>query len=92
MGRLLIKHADYFDGRLNKLHKAANIIIDENLVKEITYDEVSEDSFVNIIDAKGYVVIPGLVDNHVHTAMHLGNGARYDETIVHGVSNAKRFL
>lgn len=90
--KILIKNADYFNGRTDELQKGFRIIVDGNLVTEITRDEVSEEQFDRVLDAKDYTVIPGLVDNHVHTAMHLGNGARFDETIVHGVSNAKRFL
>ena len=90
--KILIKHADYFDGRTDALKRDAKIVVEDNLVTEITYDAVSEEGFDRVLDAQGYTVLPGLVDNHVHTAMHLGNGARFDETIVHGVRNAKRFL
>lgn len=84
-----IIHANVFDGRHAELKKNASIIIDRNLVKEITPEKISLDNFEVVIDAKNKTVIPGLVDNHVH--LMFGNN-RIDELIVHGVRNARNFL
>jgi imidazolonepropionase-like amidohydrolase len=89
--KILIKNAKVFNGRENHLKENANIIIEENLVKEITQQPVSEENFEQIIDAQGRVVIPGLVDNHAHIASQEAD-VRPDETVVHGVATAKRML
>lgn len=91
MSRTLIQNAKVFDGRNNRLKEHANIVIEENLVKEITQEPVSIEQFDTVIDAREHVVIPGLVDNHVHLSMQEGN-ERLDETVVHSVHNAKRML
>lgn len=91
MRRKLIKNANVFDGHHLKLKEHRNIIIEENLVKEITADEVSEENFDEIIDAKGYTVIPGLTDAHVHIS-HNGDEKdheyRMDELAVRSVKTA----
>ena len=95
MSRKLIKHADVFDGRHAKLIEAVNIIIEGNLVKEIVPGEVSEEGFEEIIDAEGYVVIPGLTDAHVHVSHNESDRnyeARVDEMAVRSTRVAKDML
>lgn len=62
----LIKNVNVFDGKNSVLQMAKNIIIEENIVKEITSGEVSEEQFEEIIDGKNLVAMPGMVDAHVH--------------------------
>lgn len=91
MTKILIRNARVFDGRHSRLKEHANIVIEDNLIGEIIQDPVSEEHFETVIDAQDRVVIPGLVDSHVHLAMQEGN-ARLDETVVHSVHNARRML
>lgn len=62
----LIKNVNVFDGKNSTLQTAKNIIIEENIVKEITSDKVSEEHFEEIIDGKNLTAMPGMVDAHVH--------------------------
>lgn len=84
-----IIHANVFDGKHAELIKNASIVIDGNIVKEITAEKINTAEFEAVIDAEGKTVIPGLVDNHVH--LMFGND-RIDELTVHGVRNARNFL
>ena len=87
----LIKNAKLFDGKSKKLREHASVIIENHFIKEIIQNDISEEQFDEVIDAQQKTVIPGLVDNHVHIAMPYAN-MRLDETIVHGINNAKRML
>ena len=45
MGKILIKNANVFDGKNPKLLEHASIVIDGNLVSEITQNPVVEENF-----------------------------------------------
>ncbi len=87
----LIKNARLFDGRNFEYKEHSQIVIEGNLVSEITQNPVSEENFDEIIDAGGRVVVPGLVDSHVHLGGQQKD-QRWDETVVHGVAHAERML
>lgn len=92
----LIKNATVFDGKHAELKKKQNIIIENNLVKEITNQPVCEENFVEVIDANGKVTIPGLTDAHIHISHNqVEQGAdetRIDEAAVRSVKIAERTL
>ncbi len=87
----LVKNARVFDGRHEILTEHASIVIDGDLVEEITQETLPEESFGQVTDAGNRIVIPGLVDHHVHLGMP-GKDMRVDEAVVHGVAHAKRML
>lgn len=95
MGKKLIKHANVFDGKNPKLKENVNIVIEENLVKEIVAGEVSEENFDEVIDVEGYTVIPGLTDAHVHVSHNESireYEPRIDEMAVRSTRVAKDML
>ena len=48
--------------------KVGNIIIEGNIIKEITDSEIEDgDKFDRTIDAGGKIVIPGLINGHMHS-------------------------
>lgn len=92
----LIKGGNVFDGNHEALKMHANVVIEDNMVKEITNDEVSEERFERVICAEGRTVIPGLTDAHCHIALS-GGGAemeclRADETAIMAAKNAEEML
>lgn len=88
---ILVKNGRVFDGRKPELLEHASIIIEGNLVSEITQETVAEDRFDRVIDVGNRVILPGLVDSHAHLASS-HKDERWDETIVHGVNHARRML
>ena len=65
----IIKNANVFNGKNEQLIKNVTIVIEDNLVKEITTKEVNENDFDEVLDAEGRTIIPGLIDAHVHLAL-----------------------
>jgi len=92
---ILIKNANVFDGKHSELKENVNIIIENNLVKEIVGGTIIEDNFDTVIDAQNKTVIPGLTDAHVHL-FFTGNGVtdtwRLDEKAVRSVRFARDML
>jgi imidazolonepropionase-like amidohydrolase len=92
---ILIKNANIFDGKHFNLKANANIIIEQNLVKEIVNGAISEDRFQTVYDAENNTVIPGLTDAHVHlsnTDSKPSDNRRIDEKAVRSVRFAKDML
>lgn len=92
----LIKNANVFNGHSDTTLENAKIIIADNLVLEVTTQEVCEDSFDSIIDAKGCTAIPGLIDCHVHMSIS-GipkelDEMRIDEAAIRAAKNAEEML
>ena len=63
----LIKNANVFDGESEKLREGVDVLIDGNLIKQIGKG-IDASGEVEIIDAGGRTLIPGLIDAHWHTA------------------------
>ena len=69
MLKKLIKNAQIFDGKHQKLIENAAIVIEDTLVKDIVQEEVDSAQFDKVIDASGLTAIPGLTDAHVHVSI-----------------------
>jgi imidazolonepropionase-like amidohydrolase len=73
--KILVKNVNVFDGMNNKITESANIVIEDNLVTDITQEEIPEEGFDDLIDARGNWAIPGLIDAHVHIGATAGFAA-----------------
>ena len=62
---ILIKNVKVFDGENEALIENANVLIEGNLIKEVSTSKISSKG-ATIIDGKGYTIVPGLIDSHVH--------------------------
>lgn len=82
---ILIKNGRLIDP-LSKKDEVVDIAIEDGKIKKIGKIEVNE-KFKEIIDAKGYIVSPGLIDVHVHFR---DPGFTYKEDILTGAKSAAR--
>ena len=74
--RTLISHVNVFNGKDKKLLMDANVLVEGNLIKQVSVDEIAAPGAV-VIDGGGRTLIPGLIDVHVHLAIN----SVFDETI-----------
>lgn len=70
----LIKNAAVFDGHSSGLVQGKKIVIEDDIVTEITADEVSEENFDEVFDGTGMVAMPGMTDAHVHMGCLFAKG------------------
>lgn len=64
----LIKNVNIFDGTSDKLFMNHDVLIEENLIKEIGIGLTAPDS-ARIIDGQGKTLMPGLHDMHTHISL-----------------------
>lgn len=63
--QILIKDINIFNGKSERITKA-NILIEGQLIKQISASNISVNENTVIIDGTGKYVMPGLIDAHVH--------------------------
>lgn len=63
----LIQNVNIFDGQNEKLIENANVLIEGNLIKQVSAKKISADG-ATVIDGKGGTLMPGLIDMHWHSA------------------------
>src|SRR5689334_15996724 len=78
MPTLLIRNADYLvtvDATRRMLRDGAVAVRDDRIVAVGKTAEVAPRfSDAEVIDARGKLVLPGLIDSHIHNAQQLGRG------------------
>ena len=93
----LVKADSYLDVRSGKLIKPANIIIENGLIKSINPKSIPDK--IEVIDLAGQVLLPGLMDMHVHLDMDFVEGYQFQlvtesasKRALRGVKNAEKTL
>lgn len=60
-----IKNANVFDGGYEKLQIGVDVLVEDNLIREIGKNLSANNA--EVIDANGKILIPGLIDAHWHS-------------------------
>jgi len=63
--RVLFTNVSVFDGEHEKLINKANVLVEGNLIKQVSTKPISADG-ATMIDGGGRTMIPGLIDAHYH--------------------------
>ena len=76
---ILFKNVDVFDGKSPHLLQNVHVLVKGNQIESVTDAEpfVPPNSKVIQVDGKGRVLMPGLIDNHYHTAFASGKMASF---------------
>jgi len=64
--RMLIKNVRIFDGFSADLKEGAQILIEGSTIKRITDEPQANDPDCSVIDGKGHVLMPGIINSHYH--------------------------
>lgn len=93
----LIKADAYLDVKNGQLITPANILIDDELITAINPTSIPDN--VEVIDLKGKILLPGLMDMHVHLDMDFVNNYQYllvtesgSKQTLRAAKNAKKTL
>lgn len=70
-GSVLFENVRIFDGTSEQLSALANVLVVDNKIEQISTDAIAAptDREVLRINGDGRVLMPGLIDNHVHIVM-----------------------
>ena len=64
--QILIKGARVFDGKSTELTKPVNVLVEGNIIKQISSNNIQTNQDALIINGNGKTLMPGLIDAHVH--------------------------
>jgi len=64
--QIVIQNVDIFDGKNEKLAKGMSVLVEGNKIAKIA-KSIPVPAGATVIDAKGKVLMPGLIDAHWHT-------------------------
>lgn len=63
---IVFRGARIFDGNSEILRQGLDVVVADGVIREITDRRVEADNFAEIIECGGRVLMPGLIDAHVH--------------------------
>jgi imidazolonepropionase-like amidohydrolase len=65
--RVLITNVNVFDGKNEQLLEGANVLVENNLIKTISTQDIDAEDAL-IIEGNGRTLMPGFIDVHTHIA------------------------
>ncbi|PMM39041.1 metal-dependent hydrolase family protein [Vibrio splendidus] len=92
----LFTNVDIFNGTEDKLYEDHHVLIEDNLIKQISATPI-EAGEADVIDGQGKTLMPGLIDGHAHVMINYNFGdieSNKDLTdiSIHATQVAKRYL
>ncbi|MEZ8110983.1 amidohydrolase family protein [Vibrio splendidus] len=92
----LFTNVDVFNGTENKLYEDHHVLVEDNLIKQISASPI-EASEAEVIDGQGKTLMPGLIDGHAHVMINYNFGdietnKDLTDISIHATQVAKRYL
>ncbi|UXA00453.1 metal-dependent hydrolase family protein [Vibrio splendidus] len=92
----LFTNVDVFNGTENKLYEDHHVLVEDNLIKQISANPI-EAGEATVIEGEGKTLMPGLIDGHAHVMINYNFGdieSNKDLTdiSIHATQVAKRYL
>lgn len=67
----LFKNVHVWDGTSDGITNKTNVLIENNIIKKVRASDNDAHAEANIVDGAGRILMPGLIDSHVHFNMML---------------------
>lgn len=95
----LFTNVHVWDGTSDGITRRINVLVENNLIKKIRADASDAHAEAVVIDAPGKILMPGLIDSHVHfnltglfTTLAGGQAAAWDQIGAQAAANARDHL
>jgi len=85
MGAVLFRDARIFDGRSETLREGCDVLVADGVIREISDGRLSYQGEAEVVECAGRVLMPGLIDAHVHVyaaSVNLMKVVRWPQTYV----------
>lgn len=95
--QVLFTNVHVFDGINEARIENANVLVEGNLIKTISTDDISPGT-ATVIDGGGRTLTPGFIDNHVHlmlpgpTLPSMEANSTWEDLAISGVASAEMYL
>ena len=66
--QILFTNVNVFDGENETLIQAAHVLVEANVVKQISTSPITADD-ATVIDGAGRTLMPGIVESHAHLSL-----------------------
>ena len=78
--QILVKNVHVWDGTSDGVTKKISVLIEGNLVKKLRASDSDANADATIIDGRGRILMPGLIDRHTHRWFQFGgpDSRKYD--------------
>jgi imidazolonepropionase-like amidohydrolase len=95
--RVVFTNVNVFDGKSDALAEGMSVVVEGNLIKEVSKREVQAGDGVTVIDGGGRTLMPGLIDMHSHLGLQMPGlaaveNALWEEIAANTVIAAERWL
>jgi len=93
----LFTNVNVFDGHSDELATGMNVLVDGNLIKQVSEEAISAPG-ATVIDGGGRTLMPGLIENHAHlmlmgpTLPAMEGMTTWEDFAIHGSKMAEMYL
>jgi imidazolonepropionase-like amidohydrolase len=91
MAQVLFEEAALFDGESVELKQPSFVLVEGDRIKEVSTHPIRTNA-VERIDCRGRVLMPGMIDNHVHVYLESFKLGPPEPPITYRAQHAHRFL
>jgi imidazolonepropionase-like amidohydrolase len=91
VSRTIFRNASVFDGESRVLRHAMNVLVVNDQIAEVTNQPIPADG-ADVVDCTGKVLMPGLIDNHVHVFINSMNVSPPEPPMSYRAQYANKFL
>ena len=95
--QILFTNVNIFDGKSEALSATSNVLVEGNMIKQISAESISAPG-ATVIEGAGRTLMPGLIDNHVHlsltgaTLADIENNMTWEDIAYNAVPVAEMYL